>query len=139
MITTLNPKVTNILMAISLIISFYASYQNKFAVVAFLIGNAVTFPIIIRVWNTVEKNWKSLYKKFYSKTFHKRDKALVKKSFRLTWWVIPWCLAIYSTISFAIIKFDKSFNLLLAFIFGSIFLISLVTNQKSRKYYEEIK
>ncbi|MCX6815332.1 MAG: hypothetical protein NT120_00585 [Candidatus Aenigmarchaeota archaeon] len=139
MFTTLNPKVTKGLMLISLVISFFAIYQNGLAALTFLTGIVVSFPIIYDIWIVMEKNWDSLYKKFYLKAFHRRNKQLIKKSVKLTWWVIPWSIIIYSTISFAIMRFDQSFNLLLSYIFGSIFIIALVTNVKSRKYYEEIK
>jgi hypothetical protein len=134
MITTLNPKVTKVLMFVSILISLYAIGQNKIAAITFLIGAVASFPIIYNVWVVMEKNWNSLYKKFYAKGFHKRDMKLVKKSFRLTWWVIPWSVIIYSPISFAITSVDPSFNLLLSYIFGSIFVISLVTYIRAKKY-----
>ena len=137
-LTTLNPVVSFGLAALSLVGIIIVSFFDSLAVSVFALGIAVTFPIAKKMWVVIEKNW-GIYKKFYkAKTFEKRFEA-AKKSWQLTWWIVPYCLSVYSFLSILIIFYSGSIYLLYSLILGAIFTDFYISYQKSEKYYKQIK
>lgn len=139
MITTLNPRVCLFAILITLAGMIYNAYYSTYSLVSFLLGLAVTYPITKKVWNTIEANWKKVYKKFYSSHIFKRKFNIAKRSWKLTWWLVPYCLVVYLTINFIIIFYTGDSYILESFALGSIFTVFIVTYNKSKKYYKQIK
>lgn len=137
MITTLNPKFSAILAALG-IIGFLGeiAYGNT-GVASFVLGYTSTLPLIILIWRTMRKNW-AVYKKFYSMGFYKRDRKIVVKSWRLTWWVLPYAIAVYSILE-VLILLNPIFGSLYSFLYGAVFATFGYTALQSPKYYKDIK
>ena len=138
MITTLNPRICLFAIFITLLGLVYNAYYSIYSLVSFIIGIAVTYPIIKKVWKIIESNWKRVYKKFYSSHIFKRKFNIAKRSWKLTWWLIPYCLIAYFTINFIIIYYTNDPYILESFAFGAIFTVFAVTYIKSKKYYRQV-
>ncbi len=138
MITTLNPKVSGFLSVFSVAVMIYSYIHNAFSLVSFFIGIIIGLPLAIGVWQVIEGNWDNIYKKFFSKEFYTRDKNVIYGSWKLTWWIVPWTLVVYTMISFAMMEAMNDMNVVFSFVFGSVFVLSAVTHQKSPRFYKEI-
>jgi len=138
-ITTLNPKISGLFAFVLLLGLVYNSYYNAYSSLFFLIGIIVTLPVILKTWRIIENNWKGVFKKFYSSGFFERKTKVVYKSWKLTWWLVPYCLFVYLAIEFLILFYFSDEYLMQSFVFGSIFIVFLVTCFKSKKYYKQIR
>jgi len=125
MITTLNPRVSGLFVIIMLLGLIYNLYFNIYSWIFFLIGIVVTLPITLKIWDTIEANWTGVFKKFYSSKFFERKTKIVYKSWKLTWWLIPYCLIVYSLANFVILLYFNDKYLLQSFVSGSIFIVFL--------------
>ena len=136
MVTTLNP-IFGILVAFLSIVAFLGeiTYGNT-GVAAFVIGYVASLPLIIMIWRSMRKNW-PVYRKFYSMPFHKRDMKTVKKSWRLTWWVLPYTVIVY-TILEVFILLNPSVGSLYSFVYGTIFATFGYTALESAPYYKDV-
>ena len=139
MITTLNPRICLIMIIITLIGISYNTYYSTYSIISFFIGIFVTYPITKKVWIVIETNWRSVYKKFYSSYIFKRKSDIAKKSWGLTWWLVPYCIIVYLIISFLIIYYTYDAYILESLSLGSIFTVFAITYNKSSKYYRQIK
>ena len=138
MISTLNPKISECMAIVSVVVLIYSYINNMLSIASFFLGIAITMPIIFSIWHSIEKNWNDVYKKFYKMSFHNRDKKIVYKSWKLTWWIIPWTVFVYSAFSIAFMSLSNDFNVVLGMCAGSVFIISVVTHHKSPKYYSQL-
>ncbi len=136
MITTLNP-LFGILVAFLSIVAFLVeiSYGNT-GVAAFVLGYISTLPLIVMIWMTMKKNW-PVYRKFYSMPFHKRDMKTIRKSWHLTWWMIPYSLIVFSAFD-VLILLNPSLGSLSSFLYGSLFATFGFTALESAPYYKDI-
>ena len=139
LITTLNPRISGLFAAVMLATLLYNTYYNIYSATFFLIGIVVTLPLILKTWKIMENNWKSVFKKFYSSGFFERKTDVVYKSWKLTWWLVPYCLFVYLAIELLIMFYFNDKYLMQSFVFGSIFIVFLITYFKSKKYYKQIK
>lgn len=139
MITTLNPTICILAMFVTAFGLTYNACYNVYSIVTFLVGIIATYPIIKKVWNTIESNWTGVYKKFYSSHIFKRKFGVAKKSWKLTWWLVPYCLVVYLTINFIIIYYTQDSFLLESFALGAIFTVFAITYAKGKKYYKQVK
>ena len=137
--TTLNPDISFAIAALALLGIIILSFSDSLTISVFVLGVAVTYPITKKSWEDIDKNWAKIYKKFYmARTFEKRYQE-VKKSWKVMWWVVPYCLFVYSVLSVAIILYTGSVYLLYSLVLGSIFVNFYISYQKSGKYYRQVK
>ena len=139
LITTLNPKISGFFALLMLLALIYNTNHNVYSGAFFLLGAIVTLPLIIKTWRIMEENWSSVFKKFYSSGFFERKPKVVYKSWKLTWWLVPYCLFVYLAIECLILYYFNDKYLMQSFVFGSIFIVFLVTQIKSKKYYKQIR
>ncbi len=137
MITTLNPRISAAAVLLTLAGLLYNSEFSTFSPAAFVLGIIITYPLAERTWNVIEKNWK-MYRVFYSAGVHKRKMDIIRKSWKLTWWIVPYCLVVYSAFSFGILILYNDIYLLDSMVMGSIFTVFFVTYLKSPKYYRQL-
>src|SRR3990167_1437976 len=78
------------------------TYGNP-GLTSFVLGYIFTLPLIIMIWRAMRKHW-PIYKKFYSMSLHKRDMKTVIRSWKLTWWVLPYTLVVYSILEIIILQ-----------------------------------
>ncbi len=139
MISTLNPKISEAIAVVSVILLVYAYISNVFSIIAFAIGVVVSLPIIMAVWQAIEDNWKNVYKKFYSMSFHKRSEKVIYDSWRITWWIVPITLCAYGAISILLAAIFNDPIVNLGLMAGSLFTIATVTHHKSPDFYRQVR
>ncbi len=138
MITTINPKIALSLALFSLFGLFYNMYYEMASYVTFSIGVILALPVSIKTWFVIKKHWKTVYKKFYSLSLFER-KMIALKSWKLTWWIVPYCLVAYSIITVLIIHYSNNVYLLESLLLGSVFTVFMVTYHESPRYYKTIR
>lgn len=137
MITSLNPKINLFISIASIVVFFYLITKNVDHIFFFFIGMLSVYPVVNYTWRKIQENWEKIYKKFYSKKFHQRDIKIIKKSWKLTWLLIPYCVLIYSIITVLTINFFGTAFLLSIFL-GSLTEITWFLQRHSKKYYKKI-
>ncbi len=137
MLTTINPGACVLVVIASLLALEGEFSTTQTGVAAFAMGMIVTIPLIIAVWRTMKKNW-PLYRKFYSMSFHRRDMATVRKSWHLTWWILPYTLIIHGTLDLYIL-FNPALGTPVTFFSGAMFAIFGCTLLQGSKYYEDAR
>lgn len=137
MITTLNPK-----FCFAMIIIALAGLENEVSsshagIAAFILGAAATLPLIIQIWRTMKNNW-PVYRKFYSMPFHRRDMNVVRKSWRMTWWVVPYALVVYSILDLFLLL-NPSFGTPYSMLYGALFVNFGYTLLQGSRYYDDVR
>lgn len=135
-LTTLNPKFSLAIVVLSLI-GLCNDISAGYSATAFIIGALAVLPLIIQVWKTMKKNW-PIYRKFYSTPFHKRDMKIVRKSWRLTWWIIPYVLIVYTIVDIIVIV-NYTIGTPYSVLYGTFFTVFGYTLLQGSKYYNDVK
>ena len=136
-ITTLNPVFGIFVASLSIVVFLGEISYGNTGVAAFVLGYISTLPLIVMIWRTMKKNW-PVYRKFYSMPFHKRDMKTIRKSWRLTWWTLPYSLIVFSALD-VVILLNPYLGSLNSFLFGSLFATFGFTALESAPYYKDVK
>jgi hypothetical protein len=137
MITSLNPKVSGIITIAALVAVEAEASANNAAFISFIIGALITLPLISEVWHTMRKNW-PLYRKFYSMGFGNRDLGTVKKSWKLTWWIIPYAVVVFS-LADALVLLHPELGTATSMLWGVVATTFGYTFCVSPGYYENLR
>lgn len=136
MITSLNPGIA-LIIAVLALFGLEAEISAGNGIGAFFLGALATVPLIVYVWEVMKKNW-HVYRKFYSMSFHKRDMKVVKKSWALTWWIIPYTVVVYTAID-VLVLLNPVLGTPYSMLYGVLFVIFFYTALQKPKYYDSIK
>ncbi|MBI5347549.1 MAG: hypothetical protein HZB66_02990 [Candidatus Aenigmarchaeota archaeon] len=138
MITSLNPRLSLALSIMSFLLMLYLMMYDINSMLGFVTGMILTYPLISGIWKTITKNWKSVFKPFYSKSFHKRKIKIILKSWKLTWWLAPYCLLVYGLATTLIMIFFNSLYVVHGLLLGSVFEAFWFVHKKSHAYYKQL-
>lgn len=136
MITSLNPGIALIVSVLALF-GLEAEISAGNGIGAFFLGAMATVPLIVYVWEVMKKNW-PVYKKFYSMSFHKRNAKVIKKSWALTWWIVPYTIIVYTAID-VFILLNPAVGTPYSMLYGALFVIFFYTALQKHEYYNSIK
>ncbi len=136
MITSLNPGIA-LIVAVLALFGLEAEISSGNGIGAFFLGAVATVPLIVYVWEVMKKNW-DVYRKFYSMSFHKRDMKVIKKSWILTRWIIPYSLVVYSILDL-IVLLNPTLGTPYSMLYGALFVIFFYTALQKHKYYDSVK
>jgi hypothetical protein len=134
MITALNPRVSLVICVLALL--GLENETGDWSFIAFLLGFLVTLPLIALVWKTMKKNWQ-VYRKFYIMGYHHRDMSVIRKSWKLTWWIIPYTVIIYSALDVWILL-NPGYGSPISLLCGVLFAVFGYTALQGPKYYEDV-
>ncbi|HLD38814.1 MAG TPA: hypothetical protein VJB05_00705 [archaeon] len=136
MITSLNPGIA-LIVAVLALFGLEAEISSGNGIGAFFLGAVATVPLIVYIWEIMKKNW-TTYRKFYSMSFHKRNMNVIKRSWTLTWWIIPYSLVVYSILDLTVLL-NPRLGTPYSMLYGALFVIFFYTALQKPKYYESIK
>ncbi len=139
MISSLNPKLSAYIAAGSILVILYIILYDINAIVGFVAGILLAYPIVREVWKAIAKNWKNVFKPFYSRIFYKRKIKIIKKSWAITWWIAPYCVISYGALTAALLMVFGSVYVLYGLMLGSVFEIFWFLHCTTGKYYRQIR
>lgn len=130
----LNPYISLAGGLIILILLLFLENEPFMNVLAFIFGFFITLPLIFQIWESTQKNWKSVYREFY--TGRKYKKKIIKKAWTLSWWIVPYCIIIYFVATILVtIVFGLVYRL--PMIYGALLCIFIVSFSYQRKLWRE--
>ncbi len=138
MLTSLNPRISLALAGASFILFLYVLVYDVNAMLGFFSGIILIYPLVYEVWKSITGNWKKVFKPFYSKKFYKRRMKIIRSSWKLTWWIAPYCIIVYGTGTAMLMIYFNSMYVLHGFLLGSVFEIFWFVHMNSQKYYKQL-
>jgi hypothetical protein len=135
MLTTLNPRFAGAVVLLSLVGLYLELIQNNYSIVAFFLGVLATLPLMSKVWRTMEKNW-PVYRVFYSMPFNRRNMKLVRKSWNLTWWIIPYVVIVFALID-SFVLLNPGLGNPYCILYGALVVVFGYTLLYGQKFYED--